>query len=160
MTEVAQRTSDEILQALNRTGAQAQEFAWQSSQNFTVMTETGSILARGFQDLSQEWFGLLQGHVQRNYRRVHCPRALQVDSPITSPFRANWSGIGCNTRSRRPQDCRRVDPDRRRSDSDDVSAAETDRLCAPRSLSLRLRFRCFLSLRHPPDGVMFDVASP
>ncbi|MET0530878.1 MAG: phasin family protein, partial [Microvirga sp.] len=67
MTEVAQRTSDQMMQTLNRTGEQAQEFARQSSQNFTVMTEAGNILARGFQDISQEWLGVMQAHVQRNF---------------------------------------------------------------------------------------------
>ena len=67
MTEVAQRTSDQMMQTLNRTGEQAQELARQSSQNFTVMTEAGTILARGFQDISQEWFGLMQAHIQRNF---------------------------------------------------------------------------------------------
>ena len=67
MSEVAQRTSDQMMQTLNRTGEQAQELARHSSQNFTVMTEAGTILARGFQDISQEWFGLMQAHVQRNF---------------------------------------------------------------------------------------------
>ena len=67
MTEVAQRSSEQVMQTLNRTGEQAQELARQSSQNFTVLTEAGTILARGFQDISQEWFGLMQAHLQRNF---------------------------------------------------------------------------------------------
>ena len=78
------------MQALNRTGEQAQELARQSSQNFTVMTEAGSILSRGFQDISQEWFGLMQGAPSEERRRVHRPRALPVDSRLHWPFKTNW----------------------------------------------------------------------
>jgi len=66
MTEVAQRTSDQTIQMLNRTGEQAQDLAQQSSQNLKAMAETGNVLARGFQDLSQEWFKLVQERLQKN----------------------------------------------------------------------------------------------
>jgi hypothetical protein len=66
MTEVAQRTSDQTIEILNRTGEQAQDLAQQSSQNLKAMAETGNVLADGFQDLSQEWFKLVQERLQKN----------------------------------------------------------------------------------------------
>jgi hypothetical protein len=62
MAEAAQRTSDQVMQALK----QAHDLALQSSQNLAVMTEAGNILSRGFADISQEWFSLMQAQLQRN----------------------------------------------------------------------------------------------
>jgi hypothetical protein len=66
VTEVAQRTSDQAIEVLNRTGEQAQDLTQQSSKNLAVMAETGNVLARGFQDLSEEWFKLVQERLQKN----------------------------------------------------------------------------------------------
>jgi hypothetical protein len=66
MAEAAQRTSDQVTQAFNRAGERAHDLAQQSSQNLAVMTEAGNILARGFADISQEWFSLMQAQLRRN----------------------------------------------------------------------------------------------
>jgi hypothetical protein len=66
MAEVAQRTSDQVIHAFNRTGEQAHDLALQSSQSLAVMTEAGNILTRGFADISREWFSLMQAQLQRN----------------------------------------------------------------------------------------------
>jgi hypothetical protein len=64
--EAAQRTSDQVLEVLNQTGERAQDLARLSSQNLTLMAEASSVLARGVQDLSREWFGLIQEQLQKN----------------------------------------------------------------------------------------------
>jgi hypothetical protein len=66
MAEVAQRTSDHVIHAFNRTGEQAHDLALQSSQSLAIMTEAGNILARGFADISREWFSLMQAQLRRN----------------------------------------------------------------------------------------------
>ena len=66
MSDVAQRTSDHVFHLFDQTGEQAQQFAQQSSKGLSLMTEAGSVLARGFQELSQELWRLMQGRVQQN----------------------------------------------------------------------------------------------
>lgn len=61
-----QRTTDQFLHAFSFSGPQADELARRSSQNIDAITQTGSVLARGFQEVSQEWFGLAQDRVTKN----------------------------------------------------------------------------------------------
>jgi len=66
ITEVAQRTSDQVLNVFSRTGEHAKGIVEQSSTNLTLMAEAGSILARGFQELSVESMRLIQTRLERN----------------------------------------------------------------------------------------------
>jgi len=65
-TEAVQRTTDQFLKAFSFSGPQSEELARRSSQNVDAITQTGSILARGFQEVSQEWFGSAQERVTKN----------------------------------------------------------------------------------------------
>lgn len=66
LADVAQRTSEQVLQTLDRSSARAQDVASQSTQTLTAMAEAGSILTRGVQDLSREWLNLMQEGWQKN----------------------------------------------------------------------------------------------
>jgi hypothetical protein len=66
MADVAQRTSDQVLNAFGRTGEQAKGIVEQSSTNVTLMAEAGSILARGLQEFSAESMRLIQSRWERN----------------------------------------------------------------------------------------------
>ena len=70
LTDVAQRTSDEVFHAFDQTGERAQEFAQQSSANLTLMAEAGSIMVRGMQDFLQESLRLMQGRLQQDLNGV------------------------------------------------------------------------------------------
>jgi len=64
--ENARRFTDRITQAYGLTGEKHQELARQATQNLEVIGEAGTVLTRGIQDISQEWFGLLQENLQKN----------------------------------------------------------------------------------------------
>jgi hypothetical protein len=47
-------------------GSQSEELARRSSQNIEAVSEASTILARGVQDASREWFGLVQDRLEKN----------------------------------------------------------------------------------------------
>lgn len=63
--DAARRIADEFGRAFGMTG-NSEELTRQAAKNLEAVTETGSVLARGLQDLSREWFGLVQDRVQKN----------------------------------------------------------------------------------------------
>ena len=65
-TETFQRTTDQFLKAFSFSGPQAEEVARRSSENVQVVTQAGTVLARGAQEVSQELFGLVQDRLTKN----------------------------------------------------------------------------------------------
>ena len=65
-TEAVQRMTDQFTKALGFHGPQSAELARRSSQNLQAVTETSTVLAKGAQEVSQEWFGLVQERVTKN----------------------------------------------------------------------------------------------
>jgi len=63
--ETVQRLADEVGRAFGITG-DSEELTRQATKNLEAVTETGSVLARGFQELSKEWFELAQQRLQKN----------------------------------------------------------------------------------------------
>ena len=63
--ESFRRMADQFTNVLGFNGPQAEELARRSSQNIQAVTEAGSVLARGAQEVSQEVFGLVQERVRR-----------------------------------------------------------------------------------------------
>lgn len=61
-----QRVTDQFAQVLGFSGPQAEEVARRSSQNLEVVSQAGTVLARGAQEISQQCFGLLQDRISRN----------------------------------------------------------------------------------------------
>src|SRR3954452_1038607 len=65
-TQSFQRISDQFTQALGFDGPQAEELARRSSQNLQAVSQASSVLMKGAQDVSHEWFGFAQERVQKN----------------------------------------------------------------------------------------------
>ena len=55
-----QRFTEQLTQVLGFAGPQAEELAWRSSGNLQAVTQASTILVKGAQDVSREWFGLAQ----------------------------------------------------------------------------------------------------
>ena len=66
MTDLAQRSTDQVMDALNRSGERSQEIAERSSQTLAAVTGVSAVLTRGFQDLSREWLDLVQERARKN----------------------------------------------------------------------------------------------
>jgi hypothetical protein len=64
--ESAQRLTDQFTQAFILTGGRDKDLTQQASQNLEAITGASSVLARGVQDLSREWFSLMQEQLQKN----------------------------------------------------------------------------------------------
>ena len=61
----ARRVAEEFGRVLG-VGGQNENLTRQATQNFEAITETGSVLVRGFQDLSREWLDLMQERLRKN----------------------------------------------------------------------------------------------
>src|SRR5215204_5546915 len=64
--ESLQRVTDQFTQALGFSGPQAEELARCSSQNLQAVTQASTVLARGFQEASNEVFRLAQERLTKN----------------------------------------------------------------------------------------------
>src|SRR4051812_8417768 len=65
-TESFQRINDQFTKAWGFNGPQAEELARRSSQNLQAVSQASSVLVKGAQDVSHEWFGFAQDRVQKN----------------------------------------------------------------------------------------------
>ena len=65
-TQGFQRMADQITQSFGFAGPQTEELSRRSSENVQVVSQASSILIRGAQDVSREWFGLAQDRWQKN----------------------------------------------------------------------------------------------
>ena len=64
--ESTERIADQVVQLFGFGGERGQELAQQSTQNLQAVTQTSTVLARGFQEVSQEGFRVMQEQLQRN----------------------------------------------------------------------------------------------
>ena len=65
-TESFQRINDQFTKAWGFSGPQAEELARRSSQNIQAVSQASSVLIKGAQEVSREWFGFAQERVQKN----------------------------------------------------------------------------------------------
>jgi phasin family protein len=65
-TETFQRATDQFLKGFTFSGPQSEDVARRSSQAIDAVTQTGSIMACGFQEVSQELIGLAQERLTKN----------------------------------------------------------------------------------------------
>ncbi len=63
--QAAQRVADEFGRVFG-VGGQNEDLTRQATQNLEAIIETGSILMRGFQDVSREWLELTQERFRKN----------------------------------------------------------------------------------------------
>ena len=75
-----QRMNDQFTQVLGFSGPQAEELTRRSSENIQALTEAGTVLAKGAQDLSREWLGFAQDRQAKNmegFKRLVGCRSVQ-----------------------------------------------------------------------------------
>jgi hypothetical protein len=65
-SETARRFTDQVTQAYGITGEGREELTRQGAQSLEMVTQASTMLARGVQDLSREWFRLTQERMQKN----------------------------------------------------------------------------------------------
>jgi phasin family protein len=61
-----QKAADQFGQAVGFAGPQAEELARKSAQNIEAVAEASTILAKGAQEISREWFQLMQERLAKN----------------------------------------------------------------------------------------------
>ena len=66
VSENARRFTDQVTQAYGITGEGREELTRQGAQSLELMTQASTMLTRGVQDLSREWFSLTQERLQKN----------------------------------------------------------------------------------------------
>jgi phasin family protein len=65
-SELARLSTDRAMQLFHPRTADAQSLAEESSRNLQAVAQAGTVLARGVQDVSREWFELSQKRMQMN----------------------------------------------------------------------------------------------
>jgi phasin family protein len=99
--EGARRVTEEFSKTFGLTG-QTDEIARQATRNLEAITETGSILMRGFQDVSREWLELAQRRVQSNAealgRLAQCRTLPDLAAVQSEIVRENMRQMIDNTR--------------------------------------------------------------
>jgi hypothetical protein len=88
------RVTEQVTQTLGVAGQDSEALARQASENLGALAETGTVLARGVQDVSREWLRLSQHGLQKNIegltQLVRCrtvPDFVAVQSDL---MRDNW----------------------------------------------------------------------
>jgi len=66
VSEESRRATDQMTQRFTLSAARGEELTRRSAQGMEVLTQAGTALTRGFQDLSREWLTLSQARLQRN----------------------------------------------------------------------------------------------
>jgi phasin family protein len=61
-----QRVTDQFRTSMGFVGPQAEELARRSSQNIEAVAEASTVLVRGLQEVSQQWFGFFQDRTTKN----------------------------------------------------------------------------------------------
>lgn len=64
--QTLKQMTDQFTQALGFAGPQAEELACRSSQNFDAALQASTVLAKGAQEISQEWLRLVQDRLAKN----------------------------------------------------------------------------------------------
>jgi len=79
-TQGFQHLSDQFTQVLGFSGPQSEELTRRSSENVQALAEAGTVLAKGAQDVSQEWLGFAQDRQAKNleaFKRLAGCRSVQ-----------------------------------------------------------------------------------
>src|SRR4051794_13612126 len=63
--------TDQFTQVLGFAGPQAEEMVRRSAQNIEAVSQAGTVLAKGTQDISREWFGFMQDRLAKNLDAMH-----------------------------------------------------------------------------------------
>jgi hypothetical protein len=93
-SETFQRVSNQFTRALGLSGQNSEAVTRQASENLGALAETGTVLARGMQDVSREWLTLSQHGFQKNIEEltqlVHCRSIPDFIAAQSDLMRKNW----------------------------------------------------------------------
>jgi phasin family protein len=101
-SQTFQRSADQFARSFGFSGQQGEELARQSTRNLEAMTECGTILLRGFQEISREWMSLGQRRLQKNLENIQtlaaCQSVQDLVATQTELVRDNMQEIVDNSR--------------------------------------------------------------
>jgi hypothetical protein len=101
-SDVMQRTSDQVTQGLGAVRQQTQDMTERASQSLQAATQSSTVLARGVQDASGEYFEMVQERVQKNLdginALVRCRTLPEFLAAQGSLFRSNMELTLANSR--------------------------------------------------------------
>jgi hypothetical protein len=101
-SDVAQRTSDQVTQGLGAARQRTQDMTERASQSLQAVTQSSTVLARGFQDASGEYFEMVQERVQKNLDGINavvrCRTLPEFLAAQGSLFRSNMELTLANSR--------------------------------------------------------------
>ena len=90
----ARRMTDQFTRVLGLSGRESEAVARQASENLGALAETGTVLARGFQDVSREWLTLSQHGLQKNIEGLtelaRCRSIQDLLAVQSELMRNNW----------------------------------------------------------------------
>jgi phasin family protein len=66
-----QRVTDQFTQALGVAGPQAEELARRTSQNIEAVSQASTVLTKGAQELSREWFDVMRERLAKNLESMN-----------------------------------------------------------------------------------------
>ncbi|WP_046867185.1 phasin family protein [Microvirga massiliensis] len=88
------RVTERVTQALGVTGQESEAVTRQASENLGALTETGTVLARGLQEVSREWLTLSQHGLQKNIEGLtqlaRCRTLQDLVAVQSELMRNNW----------------------------------------------------------------------
>jgi phasin family protein len=94
------RVTDQFTQVLGFAGPQADEMARRSAQNLEAVSQASTVLTRGAQELSREWFDVMQDRLAKNMdamNRLAGCRTLQDFLTVQSEITRDQLGEAVNT---------------------------------------------------------------
>ena len=94
-----QKVTDQFTQAVGFAGPQAEELGRRSTQNIEAVARASTILVKGAQEISREWFQVMQERLSKNLEAIS--RLTSCRSMHGSPSASPATG------SRRPGPTRR-----------------------------------------------------
>ena len=81
-TQGFQQVTDQFKRTLGFAEPQSEELSRRSSQNLEAVTQSTAVLAQGAQEISREWFGLVQEQLKRNMEGLnaltHCSSVQDI----------------------------------------------------------------------------------
>jgi len=129
-----QRVTDQFTHVLGFAGPEAEELARKSSQNIEAVSQASSVLAKGAQEISREWFDAMRARVAKNVEamsRLAGCRSVQDLVSVQSEIVRDGLGQAVNS-SRRiaevsirvAEEAGRIIQSQARQDVSDLRAAE------------------------------------
>jgi phasin family protein len=101
-SELAHMSTDRMMQLYGLQSKDTKNLAEQTSQHLRAIAESSTVLARGMQDVSQEWIGLLQERMQTNLDGLsalaRCRSMYDLVALQSSFMRSNMEQMLTNSR--------------------------------------------------------------